>query len=85
MFQHMAADATAVMIPNLPNVRSGACLRRLVPEIARLADRWLHRPWEALPEILEVAGLRPGRDCPGPIFDLAESRRRALAAFEALG
>ncbi|GIX30358.1 MAG: deoxyribodipyrimidine photo-lyase [Porticoccaceae bacterium] len=61
---------------------AGTYVRRFVPEIARLPDRWLHRPWEAPGEVLEAAGVRIGRDYPAPIVDLAVSRRRALAAYD---
>lgn len=62
--------------------KRGAYIRRFVPEIAKLPDRWLHRPWEAPRAVLEAAGVRLGRDYAEPIVDLSASRRRALAAFE---
>ena len=60
----------------------GAYVRRFVPEIAALPDRYIHRPWEAPPLELAAAGVSLGRDYPEPIVDHAEARRRALAAFE---
>lgn len=62
----------------------GAYVRRWVPEIAALPDRFIHRPWEASPIELQAAGLRLGRDYPEPIIDHAFARQRALAAFEAM-
>ncbi|GAB4383146.1 cryptochrome/photolyase family protein [Albidovulum sp.] len=62
----------------------GAYIRRFVPEIAQLPDRWLGAPWTAPDAVLRQAGLRLGRDYPRPIVDLAASRARALAAFHAL-
>jgi len=62
----------------------GAYVRRWVPEIAALPDRWLHRPWDASPLELAGAGVRLGRDYPEPVIDHAFARGRALAAFETM-
>jgi len=62
----------------------GAYVRRWVPELARLPDRWLNRPWEAPPLELEAAGIRLSEDFPRPIVDHDAARRRALAAFESI-
>ena len=59
----------------------GRYVRRYVPELARLPDRWLHRPWEAPRPVLDAAGLRLGTDYPAPIVPLEEGRDRALLAF----
>ena len=63
----------------------GAYVRRFVPELAALPDTWLHKAWEAPPEILARAGIRLGRDYPHPVVDHATARNRALAAFAQLG
>lgn len=60
----------------------GDYVRRYVPELAGLPDRWIHRPWEAPPEVLHAAGVRLGEDYPPPIVDHATARRAALAAYE---
>jgi deoxyribodipyrimidine photo-lyase len=62
----------------------GVYVRRFVPELSRLPDRWLHRPWDAPRETLAAAGLRLGRDYPAPIVDLATSRQRALGAYRTI-
>ena len=59
----------------------GDYIRRWVPELARLDNQWLHRPWEASREALETAGIRLGRDYPKPIIDLKLSRQQALDAY----
>jgi deoxyribodipyrimidine photo-lyase len=59
-------------------------LRRWLPELARLPDRWIHRPWEAPPGALADAGVVLGRDYPRPIVHLQDSRVAALAAYGAL-
>nr|WP_090565629.1 deoxyribodipyrimidine photo-lyase [Belnapia rosea] len=62
----------------------GAYVRRFVPELAALPDRWLHRPWEAPETVLAEAGLSLGRDYPRPVVLSEEGRRRALEAFATL-
>ena len=59
----------------------GAYVRRWCPELARLPDDWLHRPWEAPPEVLSRAGMEVGRDYPPPILSHAIAREVALEAF----
>ncbi len=62
----------------------GAYVRRNVPELAALPDRYLHAPWEAPTEVLKECGITLGRTYPRPIVDLKESRERALQAFGSL-
>jgi len=62
----------------------GAYVRRWVPEIGGLPDRYIHRPWEVPPMEREAGGVRLGRDYPEPVVDHAAARRRALEAFEAM-
>jgi len=63
---------------------SGTYVRRFVPELSRLPDRFLHAPWEAPEETLNAAGVRLGQNYPHPIVDLAAGRQQALDAFTAL-
>lgn len=60
----------------------GRYVRKWVPELARLPDRWLHAPWTAPAEVLVQAGIRLGQNYPKPIVDHAEARARALAALK---
>lgn len=62
----------------------GAYVRRWVPELARLPDRWIHQPWAAPAAVRAEAGVRFRRTYPEPIVDLAAGRARALAAFKSL-
>jgi deoxyribodipyrimidine photo-lyase len=59
----------------------GAYVRRWVPELARLPDEVLHRPWEAAPLELLSAKVDLGRTYPVRIVDHGEARERALAAL----
>jgi deoxyribodipyrimidine photo-lyase len=62
----------------------GAYVRRFVPEIAKLPDSLLHRPWEALPLDLAAAGIELGKTYPKPVVDHAAARARALLAYKSL-
>lgn len=62
----------------------GAYVRKWLPVLRRLPDRWVHRPWEAPPLELAGAGVRIGVDYPAPIVDHRQARDRALAAFAAI-
>jgi deoxyribodipyrimidine photo-lyase len=64
--------------------RSGAYVRRWVPELARLPVPYVHAPWTAAPKVLASAKIALGRDYPWPIVDARAARARALAAFEAM-
>jgi len=56
-------------------------IRRWIPELARLPDQYVHRPWEAPEPTLEAAGVVLGRTYPRPVVDLARSRQEALDAY----
>ena len=60
---------------------AGEYVRRHVPELADLPDKYVHCPWEAPDEVLVEAGIELGKTYPAPIVNLAESRQRALYAF----
>ncbi len=59
----------------------GAYVRRFVPEIARLPDAVLHRPWTASAAQLSAAGVKLGETYPVPLVDHNQARERALAAY----
>jgi deoxyribodipyrimidine photo-lyase len=59
----------------------GVYIRRWVPEVAKLPDRFLHAPWDAPPAELARAGITLGKTYPMPVIALDEGRDRALAAF----
>lgn len=63
---------------------SGKYVRKWLPKLANLPDKFLHCPWNADEETLRAAGLVLGKDYPKPIVDLKEGRDRALKAFETI-
>tara|TARA_B100001540_G_scaffold280405_1_gene269783 strand:- start:3 stop:1439 length:1437 start_codon:yes stop_codon:yes gene_type:complete len=62
----------------------GRYVRRWIPELARLPDRYLHAPWLADEEVLRNAGIRLGETYPMPLVEPDVGRKRALAALETL-
>jgi deoxyribodipyrimidine photo-lyase len=62
----------------------GEYVRKWVPELARLPDRYLHQPWSAPPEALSAARVRLGQDYPEPLVNHAIAREVALEAFSRL-
>jgi deoxyribodipyrimidine photo-lyase len=59
----------------------GAYVRHWVPELAGLADDWIHQPWEAPDALLARAGIELDRTYPRPIVSHAVAREVALEAF----
>jgi deoxyribodipyrimidine photo-lyase len=59
-------------------------LRHWLPELARLPDTWIHRPWEAPAGVLAEAAVHLGRDYPLPVVDFRSSREVALSAYGAI-
>lgn len=59
----------------------GDYVRRWIPELERLPERWVHQPWNAPLDVQRQCGLRIGRDYPAPMVDLQISRREALARY----
>ncbi len=57
----------------------GTYVRRWVPELASLSDRWIHRPWEAPAVELSRARVVIGKTYPAPIVEHAFARERFLA------
>jgi deoxyribodipyrimidine photo-lyase len=82
-----AAPYFRIFNPVLQGARfdaDGRYVRRWVPELARLPDRWLHQPWRAPAAELAAAGIELGANYPSPLVDLGETRGRALAAYATL-
>ncbi len=62
----------------------GVYVRKFVPELARLPDKFIHKPWEAPHPIRQGAGILLGQTYPQPVVRHEHARQRALAAFQSL-
>ncbi|MFL2802667.1 MAG: cryptochrome/photolyase family protein [Paracoccaceae bacterium] len=62
----------------------GKYIKKFVPELNNLDQKFLHCPWEAPKSVLLTAGVKLGETYPLPIVDLKMSRLKALEAFNTL-
>lgn len=60
----------------------GIYVRRWIPELERLPNRWIHQPWKAPGRDLTDAGIGTGSTHGRPIVDHHEARSRALNALQ---
>lgn len=62
----------------------GIYIRKYLPVLEKLPNKYLFSPWEAPQAILKTAGITLGIDYPRPIVDLKLSREEALQLFSLL-
>ncbi len=60
---------------------SGAFVRRRLPELADVPDKYVHEPWKMPDDVQREAGCVVGEDYPAPIVVHAWARERTLAAY----
>lgn len=63
---------------------AAAYVRRWVPELAALPDKYIHCPWEQGPIELASHGVTLGKDYPHPMVNHDEARKSALAIYDEL-
>jgi deoxyribodipyrimidine photo-lyase len=61
--------------------RDGEFIRRYLPELARIPDRYIHAPWQMDPQAQRACGMVVGRDIQLPIVMHDEARRRTLERY----
>lgn len=60
---------------------TGDYVRKWLPELSKVSNKWLHKPWAAPAEQLDII---LGKDYPYPIVDHAEARKLALEIYHHL-
>ena len=60
---------------------AGRFIRRYLPELANVPDKFIHAPWKMGGIDQTAARVRIGVDYPAPIVDHAQARERTLARF----
>jgi deoxyribodipyrimidine photo-lyase len=60
---------------------NGIYVRRHVPELAPVPDRYLREPWTMPPEVQQECGVVIGEDYPAPMIDRKAAREEALARY----
>ena len=61
---------------------SGVYIRRWIPELKDLPNRFIHKPWQAPIDTLQKANVSLGEIYPLPLVDHQEARNRALLAYD---
>lgn len=61
---------------------AGEYVRRYLPVLSNLPDKFIHSPWEAPDCVLLKAGVALGKNYPKPLVDLGLSRKQALVAYQ---
>ncbi len=82
-----AAPYFRIFNPTLQGERfdsEGNYVRKWLPEIAKLPNKFIHKPWLADKKTLEYCKIELGKNYPKPIVDHAKARELALAVFKSL-
>lgn len=64
--------------------KDGIYVRKHCPEIKRLPNQYIHKPWEAPDQLLRECGIELGKNYPRPLVNLKESRSEALDKYREL-
>lgn len=61
---------------------NGDYVRKWIPELSALPNKFIHQPWKTPEEILQQEGINLGKDYPEPIVDHKQSRDEALRRYK---
>ncbi|HDR7518031.1 cryptochrome/photolyase family protein [Bacillus mobilis] len=64
--------------------KDGEYIRKWVPELRNIPNKYIHKPWEAPEHILQKANITLGHTYPLPIVDHKAARERALCAYKSM-
>lgn len=64
--------------------KKGGYIRRWVPELGTVPDKYIHSPWRAPPSVLAEAGVELGNTYPAPIVDHKQAREAAMYAYRSM-
>ncbi|MFA7291725.1 MAG: deoxyribodipyrimidine photo-lyase [Rhodocyclaceae bacterium] len=59
----------------------GSFIRRYVPELQAVPDKWVHAPWRMPEAVQQSCGVLIGRDYPAPMVDHAAARLATLSRY----
>ncbi|MET3116894.1 deoxyribodipyrimidine photo-lyase [Undibacterium sp. GrIS 1.8] len=56
-------------------------IRKYLPQLSKLSNKQIHAPWTQTTEVLELAGVRLGKDYPAPVIAHDQARKATLARY----
>ena len=60
---------------------SGKFIRRYIPELATLPDKYIHAPWRCTSALLDTSGIKIGKHYPEPLVLHEEARKITLCRY----
>lgn len=60
---------------------TGKFIRRYLPQLASLPDKFIHAPWLMPPMELQLAGIELGKNYPEPLVQHDDARKRTLERY----
>lgn len=64
--------------------KNGEYIRKWVPELRDIPNKYIHKPWEAPEHILQKANIKLGHTYPLPVVEHKAARERALCAYKSM-
>ena len=61
--------------------KEGEFIRKYVPELAKVAEKFIHAPWKMRPVEQQASGCVVGRDYPAPVIEHGLARTRTLERY----